>query len=138
MNSAQKFAWSNLIIIVTTLTLSGTITLLFTPHHGIPLMGLLGFVGISSAVFRKKRRQGGANFDERDRLIYEKSLTAAHSVIWPFFVAACMLPWFIFRSSGFAPVYVLPMILGGGGVVAVVVQSLAILIQYGREGKNAK
>jgi hypothetical protein len=131
MNNAQKFAWSNLIIIAITLTLSGVTTLLFTSYHGIPLMGLLGFLGVSSAVFRKKRRQDGKNFDERDRLIYERSLTAAHSVFWPFFVAACMLPWLVFRSSGSTPVYVLPMILGGGGVVAVVVQSIAIIVQYG-------
>ncbi|MBA7631568.1 hypothetical protein ES703_39100 [subsurface metagenome] len=136
MNSAQKFAWSNLIIIGLTLTLSGTMTLLLTPQHGIPLIGLLGIVGISSAVFRKRRRRGGINFDERDRLIYERSLTAAHSVFWPFFVAACMLPWLVFRSSGSVPVYLLPMILGGGGVVAIVVQSLAILIQYGWRNKE--
>jgi len=138
MNSAQKFAWSNLIIIGLTLTLSGTMTLLFAPQHGIPLMGLLGIVGISSAVFRKKRRQGGVTFDERDNLIYERSLTAAHSVFWPFFVVACMLPWLVFRSSGSVPVYVLPIILGGGGVVAIVVQSVAILVQYGRGGKGEK
>ena len=137
-NSAQKFAWSNLIIIGLTLTLSGTMTLLFAPQRGIPLMGLLGIVGISSAVFRKKRRQGGINFDERDRLIYERSLTAAHSVFWPFFVAVCMLPWLVFRSSGSVPVYVLPIILGGGGVVAIVVQSVAILIQYGWGSKGGK
>jgi hypothetical protein len=138
MNSAQKFAWSNLIIIGLTLTLSGTMTILLAPQDGIPLMGLLGLMGISSAVFRKKRRQGGTNFDERDRLIYERSLTAAHSVFWPFFVAACMLPWLIFRSSGSVPVYVLPIILGGGGVVAIVVQSVAILVQYSRTSKGEK
>jgi hypothetical protein len=145
MNSAQKFAWSNLIIIAATLTLTGITVAVLAWKHGIPqafdglgLMGLLGLSGISSAVFRKKRRQGGINFDERDRLIYEKSLTAAHSVFWPFFAAACMIPWFIFRSTGSISVYVLPIILGGGGVVAIVVQSVAILVQYGWGGKGEK
>jgi len=143
MNSAQKFAWSNLIIIAATLTLTEITVAVLAWKHGIPqafdglgLMGLLGLLGISSAVFRKKQRQDGINFDERDRLIYERSLTAAYSVFWPFFVAACMLPWLVFRSSGSVPVYVLLMILGGGGVVVIVVQSLAILVQYGWGGKE--
>jgi hypothetical protein len=145
MNTAQKFAWSNLIIIAATLTLTGTTVAVLAWKHGIPqafdglcLMGLIGFLGISSAVFRKKRRQGGTNFDERDCLIYEKSLTAAHSVFWPFFAAACMLPWFIFRSTGSISVYVLPIILGAGGVLAITVQSVAILVQYGWRGKGEK
>jgi hypothetical protein len=143
MNSAQKFAWSNLIIIVATLTLTGVNVAVLAWRHGIPqafdglgLMGLLGFLGISSAVFRKKRRQNGVSFDERDRLIYERSLAAAHLVFWPFFTAACMLPWFVFRSTGSIPVYVLPIILGAGGVLAVTVQSVAILMLYGRSNKN--
>lgn len=143
MNRAQKFAWSNLIIIAITLTLVGTTVTVLAGKHGFPkafdglcLFGLLGFLGISSAVFQKKRRQGGVNFDERDRLIYEKSLTAAHSVFWPFFAAACMIPWFIFRSTGSISVYVLPIILGAGGVLTVAVQSVAILIQYGWRGKD--
>jgi len=136
MNSAQEFARSNLIIIGLTLTLTGTTALLFAPQRGIPLMGLLGLLGISNAVFRKKRRQDGTNFDERDRLIYESSLTAAHCVFWPFFAAACMVPWFITGSSSLIPVYVLPIMLGSGGALVVVVQSVAILIQYGWGGKD--
>jgi hypothetical protein len=143
MNSSQKFAWTNLFIIAITLTLVGTTVAILAGKHGFPqafdglcLFGLLGFLGISSAIFQKKRRQGGAKFDERDQLIYERSLTAAYSVFWLFFAAACMVPWFVTGLSSPIPSYALPIILGGGGVLVTVVQSVSILVQYGWKGKE--
>ncbi len=143
MNSAQKFAWSNIVIVGGTLTLCGVVAAMFAwkygagrVYDGVPVVSLLGLLGISSRVFHRKRRKGGTQFDERDRMIYEKSLSAAHAVFWPFFVAACMIPILIVGTSGSVPVYVLPIILGGGGVLVTVVQSVVILVQYGWGGKN--
>jgi len=145
MNSSQKFAWSNLLIIAAILVLCGATAAVLAWKYGagrafdgLPLVGLLGLLGVSSAAFRKKRRKGGVTFDERDNLIYERSLTVAHYVLWPFLVAACMIPCVILGTRGTIPVYVLPIILGGGGVIVTVVQSVAILIQYGWESKGEK
>jgi len=143
MNIAQKYAWSNLIIIAGTVVLTAAVVGILAwrsgvdkGYDGVPLVAFLGLLGISSRIFQKKRRKGGVNFDERDRLIYEKSLSAAHAVFWPFFVVVCIIPILIVGTRGSVPVYVLPIILGGGGVLVTVVQSLVILVQYGWGGKD--
>lgn len=136
MNAAQKFAWANLAIIGVVIILSVMVSALFGSGRGVPLIGLLGLLGISSSVFQKKRRKGGVFFDERDQLICQRSLDVAYSVFWPVFAAACMIPFFIIGPSGSIPVVVLPMMLGGIGITLTLVQSVAILIQYGRRNKN--
>lgn len=143
MNIAQKYAWSNLVIIAGTLVLTAAVVGILAwrsgagrAYDGVPLVAFLGLLGVSSRVFQEKRRKGGAAFDERDQVIYERSLSAAHSVFWLFFVGACMIPILIVGTRGSVPVYVLPIILGGGGVLVTVVQSVVILIQYGLGGEH--
>ena len=145
MNRAQKIECFNLF--VTALSTGGSlgVVILLARLVGMPkawagmaLMGLMGLMVLGPFIFRNEKGRDKVAFDERDNLIYERSLTVAHYVLWPFLVAACMIPCVILGTRGTIPVYVLPIILGGGGVIVTVVQSVAILVQYDWGDKGEK
>lgn len=141
MNRAQKMAWFNLIVIAASLTISGTAIGVLAILYGMPkALGGLGFLGIAALVglspilFRKRRGQIG--FDERDQLIHKRATIIAYSVFWVFFTAACMIPWWILECGATIRVVLLPCMLVGGFIIVQLVQSVAILVQYGLGGKN--
>lgn len=142
MNRNQKMAWFNLIVIVASLTISGTAIGISTILYGMPTaLGGLGFLGIAALIgmspilFRKRR--GQISFDERDQLIYKRATLAAYSTFWFFFTAACMIPWWILETGAKIRVVVLPCMLAGGFIIVQLVQSVTILVQYGwKESKN--
>jgi hypothetical protein len=143
MNKAQKMAMYNLIVITTSLAITGMAVGLLYIIHGMPkalvglgFLGIAGLVGLSPILFRKKRGQLG--FDERDLLIYRRAILAAYSIFWVFFTAACMIPWWIFKTGGSIPVVVLPVMLAGGFFIVQLIQSIAILVQYGLENKGER
>ena len=143
MNKAQKMAWYNLTVIIASLTISGTAIGILTILYGMPTaLGGLGFLGIAALIglshilFRKRR--GQISFDERDQLIYRRATLAAYSTFWFFFTAACMIPWWILEAGARIPVVLLPCMLTGGFIIVQLVQSVAILVQYGWGGKGEK
>jgi len=143
MNRAQKIAWFNLIVIVASLDISGTAIGILTIVYGMPkalgglgFLGILGLIGLSPILFFKK--QGQLGFDERDLLIYNRASLVAYSLFWVFFTAACMVPWLVFERGARIPVVVLPCMLAGGFVIVQLIQSIAILIQYGWRNKGEK
>lgn len=141
MNRLQKIAWYNLTVIVASLAISGAAIGILTIMFGMPkALGGLGFLGIaalsglSPILFREKRSQ--VNFDERDLLIHKRAILIAYSVFWVFFTAACMIPWWILKTGASIPVVVLPLVLAGGFIIVQLVQSVAILVQYGWRGRK--
>ena len=143
MNRLQKIAWYNLIIIATSCVLSGAAVGALATIVGIPralgglgLMGICGLMGFSPILFREKRNQVG--FDERDQLIQKKAMLIAYSTFWICFVSACMIPWSIIGPSGSISVNALPSIVLGGFIILMLVQSVAILVQYGWTCKGEK
>ncbi len=82
-------------------------------------------------VFLRGQWRGKTVWDEREQLIWQRSLFAAHITWWGVFVIACMTPWAVLGSKATIPVDVLPNYVFAGMVWIVVVQSLAILGQYG-------
>ena len=143
MNRAQKMAWFNLTVIVASLTISGTAVGILTILYGMPkALGGLGFLGIAALIglspilFRKRR--GQISFDERDQLIYRRATFAAYSIFWFFFTAACMIPWWILETGARIRVVLLPCMLAGGYIIFQLVQSVAILVQYGWKIKGEK
>jgi len=143
MNRAQKIALYNLIVIIASLTITGAAIGILAIVYGMPkALGGLGFLGIGALIglsrilFRKKR--GEISFDERDLLIYNRASLVAYSVFWVLFTAACMIPWWILETGASIRVVVLPCMLAGGFVIVQLIQSIAILVQYGWTGKGEK
>jgi hypothetical protein len=141
MNRAQKIALYNLIVIIASLTITGAAVGILSIVHGMPqalgglrFLGIVGFVGLSPILFRKKRGQLG--FDERDLLIHKRATIAAYSIFWVFFTAACITPWLALDCGATIRVVVLPCILASGFIIVQLVQSIAILVQYGWGGKE--
>jgi len=143
MNRWHKIAWYNVIVIVASLFLSGTVISILAITVGMPkamgglgCFGTLGLLGLSPLLFKKGRSK--VDLDERDRLINYRAILAAYSIFWLVFTAVCMVPWFILGPNGSISVNVLPLILVGIGVTLELMHSIAILVQYGRGGKGGK
>jgi hypothetical protein len=139
MNRWQKIAWYNIAVISLALGMTAINIAVMAMKYGFPkafsglgTLGSLGLLGLAGVIFKKKKDQ--VDFDERDRLIFYKSMQTANAVFWPLFSAACMIPWFIVGAAGTVSSNILPLILGSMGVTVIVLQSLATLIQYNRGG----
>ena len=87
---------------------------------------------------QKMRRRKKVTFDERDEIIDKKAALAGYVGVWMYFVSACVVPWWLVGPKGTVSANILPIILIGGIIAFSIVQSLAILIQYGRGGKDGK
>jgi hypothetical protein len=143
MNTWQKIAWFNLIVLITSLTIAGAAVGILTVVYGMPkalaglgFLGIAGLVGLSPILFRRKAGQLG--FDERDLIIHRRAALAAYSAFWVFFSVACMAPWFVLGRAATIRVVVLPCMLGGGFIIVQLIQSIVILVQDGTEGKGEK
>ncbi len=139
MNRAQEIALYNLIVITASLTVTGATVVVLSIVHGMPkalaglgFLGIGGLMGLSPILFRKK--PGQSVFDERDLLVYRRATLAAYSTFWVLFAVACMVPWLALERGTTIRIVVLPCMLAGGFVIVQLIQSIAILIQYGRGG----
>jgi hypothetical protein len=138
MNRTQKIARFNLIVISIALTLSLMAIGVFYFIFGLPIRGAFssfGFLGICGLIgltpFLFKKEGGNISFDERDLLIHRNATLIAYSVFWVFFTAGCMIPWWILKTGASIPVAVLPAMLAAGFIIVQIVQSVAVLVQYG-------
>lgn len=144
MNKLQKMARFNLTVLMVILIISfvfvfwlvskdGTADL--TKHlAGISELCLLVFISlmISSEVWAKKQRANEVSFDERDLLIQVRSI---HVGTIGVFGTLLYGGWLIVPLDGLALIW-LPILLASAALIGGVVYSVAILIQYGRGGKN--
>lgn len=101
---------------------------------GLGMLGLLGLLGLPQLLFRKKTNQ--VDMDERDLFISRKSSIIAYSVFWVSWVLGSMAAWAVIGPSNYVPITVLPLTVLIGGIIFWVVQSIAILAQYGFKEKN--
>lgn len=146
MNNARKDAWIGLLLGVPILLIPGGVAVLIAYDKGMSFIPLFIFaaVAIWGGLFwllpfiSKKfcRGKGKFTFDERDQLIHKRAVTAAYVVLWLYFVAACVIPWWIVGPHGCISVNVMPLALLGGLVVFRFAQSLATLIQYRKGGSH--
>ena len=141
MNRPQKIAWYSLIVIFSVLTLTAltvaTLNHLYglpTARSGLGVLGFLGLLGCSPIFFRKK--PGKIDIDERDTLIIRKARLGAHMVFWLLFVAGCMVPWALIGPQGSITVSYLPLMLICGFLIVVGIESVTIIILYGRGGER--
>ncbi|HIJ70509.1 MAG TPA: hypothetical protein HPP87_04000 [Planctomycetes bacterium] len=143
MNRWQKIAWYNVFVIIFTFILTGLCVGVLTIKHGMPkalsglgMLGMLGLLGLSGFIFKKKKHN--VEFDERDRLIFYRSIQITFAIFWPLFTAACMIPWFIIGPNNLIPINVLPLMLVAIAISLIAAQSIAVLVQYGRGEKDGQ
>ncbi len=96
-------------------------------------------VAVASVAFlRKKQSAAEPDFDERDELIKKRAVLVSFISVWPLLIAATVIPRFILGETGLIPVYLLPFINLGIFIIAMLVYSVAILVQYGRGGRDGE
>jgi hypothetical protein len=140
MNRWQKIAWYNLAVVsiaslLSLVTFGILIIVIGLPHAwgAFGWMGLLGFLGLTPKLFRKK--DCSVEFDERDRVIQLKSVSTGFTASYLFLVAAGMGLWFYKGPNGTVSVNVLPNMILGAWIITVAIQSIVTLVGYGREVK---
>ncbi|MCJ7693164.1 MAG: hypothetical protein MUO22_07095 [Sedimentisphaerales bacterium] len=96
------------------------------------------FIAASIIFLRKKQSPAEPDFDERDDLIKKRAVLVSFVSVWILLAAACIIPRFIVGETGAIPVYVLTFINLGIFMVAMLVHSIAVLVQYGWGGKDGQ
>ena len=96
------------------------------------------FIAASIIFLRKKQSPAEPDFDERDDLIKKRAVLVSFVSVWILLAAACIIPRFILGETGAIPVYVLPFINLGIFMIAMLVYSIAILVQYSTGGKRGE
>lgn len=141
MKRIQKIAWAFVIIIPIAVALAGISTTFLYLKYGFPkasaglgFLGIAGLAGLAPAVFRKDDEP--AIPDERDQMINKKAAIAGFATAYGVVGLACMLPFSILGPKAVIEVRWLPMIFAAAGLSHFFAYSLAILIQYGRGGKE--
>jgi hypothetical protein len=100
---------------------------LIGPKAALSGFGLFGFTGFGGMFFKK------GLLDERDRAIARRAVVVAFVLSYEVFVFACMGTWavaYYFHNDEQISVHVLPLITGGGGLVAFTAHAVAILVLY--------
>ncbi len=102
------------------------------------LIAYIAVVVASVTFLRKKQSPAEPDFDERDNLIKKRAVLASFVSVWLLLAATTIIPRFIVGQDGSIPVWTLPLINLGVFLIAMLVYSVAILIQYGWTGKGEK
>ncbi len=141
MNRAQKVAWLFVITIsVAVLLAGGAVGILYfklglpKALAGLGFLGIAGFGGLGPLIFKKDK--GKVAFDERDRLIKRRAALAGFTAAYLVVGLSCMIPFFVLGPKANVSVTWLPMIFMGAGISHFFAHSVAILVQYGRGGKE--
>ena len=143
MNRAQKEAWFGLFLGIPLILIPSGVFILISFDKGASYSAPFIFVYLASMsllpwLFRlfAYRNKKQVNYDERDQLIEKRATLISHFFFWLYFVIFLIIPWWITGSNGSIPVIALPIILIGGLSIFVFIQSLTILILYGRWRKH--
>jgi polyferredoxin len=90
------------------------------------------------AYFTLRRKQSPAepNSDERDEVIKQKATSVAFLAVCMFLLAASVIPFLFVGQKGSIPAVVMPLINFGIFIDTMAVYSIAVLVQYGRGGKQ--
>ena len=105
-----------------------------TARVGLKFLGIAGFGGLGPLIFKKDPDK--ATCDERERFIYIKANLAGLVAACLITGLACMLPFFIMGPDAMISVGRLPDIFLAVTFTFFFIQSVAILVQYGRGGSH--
>jgi len=146
MNKTQRGALINLIGALFNI---GIVMLLFTrivilkSLPGIPdavlVFVVCGIAGVACILFyRKKQSAVEVESDERDSLIKKRAVMVSFVSTFLFLAIASIVPGFIVGGGGSIPVFLLPIINVCVLVLAMLVYSVAVLVQYYTGSKGEK
>jgi hypothetical protein len=145
MNKTQKGAWFTLILAVLFIIFSlliyaqifsvGPISSKLVRAWGLLI---LLFIYASAVFLHIKQRSAKVDSDERDDLIKKRATSVCFASVWILLIAASIIPLFVVGDWGSIPVSLLPIINFGVFLIAMLVYSIAVLVQYGWEGKGEK
>jgi len=88
--------------------------------------------------YRKKQSPVEVESDERDNLIKYRAVLASFISVWILLAAVTIIPRFVVGIAGTIPIWLLAFINVGVLLVAMLVYSVAILVQYGWGGKDGE
>ncbi len=103
-----------------------------------PLLTFWLITGIGIIFVRKKQSPPEVDSDERDDLIKKRAVVIAFVSVWILLFASSILLRFIVGPDGSIPVWTLPIVNLGVFLFVILVYSVAILFQYGWEGKDGR
>ncbi len=144
MNTPQKNAWISLLFIAPIWLIFGQLPILLIYIEGPSFLHLFSFAastivgGLSWLFLLFFNRKAKKDFDERDNLIFLRATLAAYTVLWLYFVGACIYAWLSVAPERSISVNVMPIVIIGGIVVFHLSQSVTTLIQYGWGNKGEK
>lgn len=147
MNKTQKGAWFSLGIAVLLLVFIiiifiGMFSFLAEADAAklarVWSLMILFFMGVSVIFIRKKQSPAEVESDERDSLIKKRAVLVSFVSIWILLIASSIIPEFIVGDTGSIPVCLLPIINLSIFLIAMFIYSVAVLVQYGRGGKDGR
>jgi hypothetical protein len=145
MNKEQESSLAAMILIPLSVLIIGAVGVLLVYDHGMGLRPMLLFIGailvgaFSWLVPMIVQRIGkGTNVqpDERDLLISKNAVLIAHTVLWLYFLAACLVSWCLVGVEGMISVNIMALVLVGGVTLFLLTQHIASFVQYSRGGKG--
>ncbi|MCP4710747.1 MAG: hypothetical protein GY869_19145 [Planctomycetes bacterium] len=143
MNRYQKLQWFNLIVITATIIITSTAIAIEFHIRGYSTIGpwfvaIAALLRLNPFLFKKPQGPNEVVCDERDSFIIKRALSFAYTSFWIVFVVSCFLLFLIIGPRSSVPTITLPMMAIGGALYIKIVCSVAILVQYGRGGKDGK
>ena len=144
MNKIQKSAWLGLVsslFFITILVFLGIYMFVIQkmpdntfvwPVAAFFVLG--GGLGVFWAL--RKRRPTQVDSDERDKFIEKRAMLVSFISVWVFLAAQTIIPRIIVGLNGSIPVWLLAIMNVAILFGAMIVFFIAILIQYGRGGKE--
>ena len=147
MNKTQRMAWYSLAIFSFSIVLAGYNFYCEFVMENLPesFFGRHWSVIVFFAIFipamillRKKQSPVEVDSDERDILIRKKALVVSFTSVWILFIISILILFFAFGSDGRIAVWIFPLVILEVFFIAMIIYSIAILVQYGREGKDAE
>ena len=146
MNKTQKTAWFNLASALLCIAISVWVAVEILVLHRIP-EGIIRFwpvpvfclfMAVSIILLRRRQSPAEVDSDERDNLIKKRAVIASFVSVWVLLAAASAIPRFVVGVKGSIPVWLLAFINLGVLLIAMLVYSVAVLVQYGWGGKDGE
>ena len=137
MNRVLKYAWYQLIVIITaTLVTAAAIGIITVYWRGkefnalIPL-GLFALVHLYKVFFPLKA--GEIAFDERDETIMNRATKISFMVFWYAFVLSCLIPLLVIRNGTIHVMY-LGWAIFSAAIILRISWSVSVIVHYGGGG----
>ena len=147
MNKTQKNAWFSLAIFSLSIALAGhnfycefvaeKLPDSFLGRHWSAFAFFAIFIP-AMILLRKKQSPAEVDSDERDALIRNKALLASYTSIWILFTISILILWLAVGPNGTMAVWIFPLIILDVFFIAMIIYSIAILVQYGRGGEDGE